>query len=196
VKRLIAILVGAGFICALGCGASPEPAIAENVVDIPKEEGLVPALLDPPFTAEQIRDEWVEGFQLQIRRWTADEEIVERWTVVRTDADGVDIESVVLEESGSVAAEAHVQTSSWVQLRDHASFPADRATREAVSRETPLGELQGWLYSVTDGKSGTVTEFFFAEALPGAPVFVHVLREGEIVEIFEQVKRHRPADGE
>jgi len=196
VKGLIAFLVGAGSICALGCGASPEPAIAENVVDQPKEAGLVPALLDRPFTAEQIRDEWVEGFQLRVRRWTADAEIVERWTVVRTDADGVDIESVVLDQSGSVAGETNVQTSSWVQLRDHASFPADRATREAVSRETPLGELQGWLYSVTDGKSGTVTEFFFAEALPGAPVFVHVLRDGEIVEIFEQVKRHRPTDGE
>lgn len=62
----------------------------------------------------------------------------------------------------------------------------------AFRSETPLGELEGWLYTVSDPTTGTVTEFFFADGLPGAPVFVHVLKDGEIVEIFEQIERVRP----
>ncbi len=196
VKRMILVLVCVGATFALGCGASPAPATAESVetaVEIPKEAGPVPSLLDRPFTAEQIRDEWIEGFQLRIRQWTPETEVLEVWTVVRVDADTVDIESKAEGADHGVTSESRVETSSWVQLRDHASFPADRATREMVSRETPLGELRGWLYTVTDPKSGVVTEFFFAEELPGAPVFVHVLREGEVVEIFEQIGRHRPS---
>jgi hypothetical protein len=45
---------------------------------------------------------------------------------------------------------------------------------------------------MSDPSGGAVTEFFFAEALPGAPVFVHVFSDGEVVEIFEQVERIRP----
>jgi hypothetical protein len=37
-----------------------------------------------------------------------------------------------------------------------------------------------------------VTEFFFADDLPGAPVTVHVLKDDAVVEIFEQVERSRP----
>lgn len=195
-KRLILILVCVGSTVALGCGASPEPATAESVetaAEIPREAGPIPSLLDRPFTAEQIRDEWIEGFQLRIRQWTPKAEVLEVWTVVRADADTVDIESKAEGADDGAAGEGLVQTSSWVQLRDHASFPADRATREMVSRETTLGELTGWLYTVTDPKSGVVTEFFFAEELPGAPVFVHVLKEGELVEIFEQIERSRPS---
>jgi len=192
VKRMTVVLVVVGSICALACGAGSEPELVQVTVPAPKEAGPVPTILDRPFTAEQIRDEWVEGFQLRIRQWTPEAEAIQVWTVVRADGDAVDIKSEVLDENGSVVDEATVQTSSWVQLRDHASFPVDRATREAVVRETPLGELKGWLYTVADPGGATVSEFFFAEKMPGAPVFVHVLRDGELVEIFEQVERSRP----
>lgn len=184
------VLVVVMFAVACGAGSEPEAVVAAE--DTPKEVDPLPALLDRPFTADQIRDEWIEGFQLRIRRWTPKAEIFELWTVIDANADGVDIESKAMDEAGASEGEARVQTSTWVQLRDHASFPVDRATRESVSRETPLGELQGWLYTVSDPSTGAVTELFFAETLPGAPVFVHVLSGGEIVEIFEQVERIRP----
>lgn len=200
VKRLVFLLVCAGFFCTFGCGATTDGVTAETVepaVDVPKEAGPVPSLLDHPFTAEQIRDEWIEGFRLRVRQWTPETEAVQVWTVVRADADTVDIESIEEGDEDGAEGEGRIQTSSWARLRDHASFPADRATREMVSRETPLGDLRGWLYTVTDPKGGLVTEFFFAEAMPGAPVFVHVLRDGEVVEIFEQIERSRPsADGD
>lgn len=190
--RMTVMMIVVGAMCAVACGAGSEPAAAVATEGIPKEVDPLPALLDRPFTADQIRDEWTEGFQLRIRRWTPKAEIFEVWTVIDADADGVDIESKAMDEAGAPVGEARVQTSTWVQLRDHASFPVDRATRESVSRETPLGELQGWLYTVSDPSTGAVTELFFAETLPGAPVFVHVLSGGEIVEIFEQVERIRP----
>lgn len=191
-KMTTALLV-AGIACAVACGSG---AVSEPQGDAggpaPEEVGSSPAILERPFTAEQIRDEWVEGFRVMIRRWTPQAEVFETWLVVDADADGVDIESTTTDAEGAVLSGPTVQHSSWVQLRDHASFPADRATRESVVRETPLGELQGWLYTVADPASGVQTEFFFADGLPGAPVFVHVLRGGEVAEIFEQVDRFRP----
>ena len=190
--KTTAFLVVVGSICMLACGADSGSEATQTAENAPEEAGPVSSLLDQPFTAKEIRDEWVEGFRLRVRRWTAEAELFEDWTVVSADTEGVDIESVTLDESGAVVGETLVQNSSWVQLRDHASFPADRAVREAVTRETALGELQGWLYTVNDPNGGTVTEFFFAETMPGAPIFVHVLRDGELVEIFEQVERSRP----
>lgn len=177
---------------ALACGPGSEPEAEVTAEGGAKDTDPLPAVLDPPFTADQIRDEWIEGFRLRVRRWTPTAELFEVWTVLRSDADGVDIESKAMDPSGALVGESRVQESTWVELRDHASFPADRAVRELVSRETPLGEFQGWLYTVSDPAGGAVTEFFFVETMPGAPVFVHVLSEGEVVEIFEQVERVRP----
>jgi len=192
VTRMMVSVVLLVVVFAVACGAGSEPDAVVAAEDTAKEVDPLPALLDRPFTADQIRDEWNEGFELRIRRWTPTAEIFEVWTVVSADADGVDIESKAVDATGAPIGEARVQTSTWAQLRDHASFPVDRATRDSVGRETPLGELQGWLYTVSDPSGGSVTEFFFAKTLPGAPVFVHVLSDGEVVEIFEQVERARP----
>jgi len=185
--KVMIVIVGA--LCVLACAAggdAPEEPIAESVPD-KVEQG--PEILERPFTAEQIRNEWVDGLQITIRKWTPEAEAFELWTVVQNDADGVEIESVNLDAGGVGVGETENHRSGWVELRDHASFPSDRATRERVVRETALGELDGWLYRVADTDASRSSEFFFAESLPGAPVFVHVLQDGEIVEIFEQVER-------
>jgi hypothetical protein len=194
VVKMNGVLFVAAVTLALACGASTRTEDAPEAEESPREVAPLPALLERPFTAEQIRDEWVQGFRLKVRRWTPEVEIFEEWRVLEADADGVAIASVTMDAAGAVMEEAPAQRSTWVQLRDHASFPADRATREAATRETPFGELGGWLYTINDAASGVVTEFFFAEAFPGAPVFVHVIREGEIVEIFEQVERQGLSD--
>jgi len=150
-----------------------------------------PTLLARPFTAEEIRNEWVEGFQLTIRRSGPDGDAVERWTVVAADSDGAEIEYATIGENGKVEGDPPVRRSEWVELRDHAAFPAEGATREWVSRATALGDHEGWLYRVPD-ESGTVSEFFFVPALPGAPVEMRVL-DGEVT-VFSliQLDRSRP----
>jgi len=190
--RMTVIMFVAAAMLTFACGAESAPEASVEAEGNQKEVDPLPALLDRPFTADQIRDEWIEGFEIRVRRWTPTAEVFEVWTVVGADSDGVEIESKTIDEDGTRVGEVSVQTSTWAQLRDHASFPVDRATRKSVSRETPLGELHGWLYTVSDPSGGAVTEFFFAEALPGAPVFVHVLSDGEVVEIFEQIERIRP----
>jgi hypothetical protein len=191
-KTSIRCIVTVAALFTAACGTGTEEAATEATESTPARTAPVATLLEYPFSAEEIRNEWVVGFTLKVRRWTADAEAFETWTVVDADADGVDIESALLDPSGEPVSESAVQRSTWVQLRDHASFPADRATREAVTRDTPLGELGGWLYSVGDPSGGVVTEFFFADDLPGAPVTVHVLKDDAVVEIFEQVERSRP----
>jgi hypothetical protein len=180
---IIAVLSG----CSDATEVGSEPPAAEPV----SVEGPAPAILPTPFTADQIRDEWIRGFELRIRRWTAEAEAFEHWKVIAADDEGVDIESVSLTADGTPTGDPRVQHSSWTQLRDHASFPADRSKREETTRTTPLGELEGWLYTVEDPGTGVVSEFFFAHGLAGAPVFVHVIHDGEIVEIFEQIERSR-----
>jgi hypothetical protein len=76
---------------------------------------------------------------------------------------------------------------TWEELRLHARFPAATASRERAERDTSLGTLAGWLYRV-QGEDG-VTEFFFADDLPGPPVIYGRQGEGLDGFIAEQVKR-------
>lgn len=179
-------------VVAVGCGGPDQPG--QTGAELPQP---TPIILDPPFTSEQIRDAWVEGLELKIRRQTDGMEVLERWRVIAADADGATIESVVIDAAGTAVSEPRAQTSSWDELRDHAAFPADRVRREAVNRETALGAFDGRLYTVTDPESGTVSEYFFADAFPGAPLVMRVVKDGEVVAQFEQIERGRfgEADG-
>ena len=134
----------------------------------------------------------VPGLRLLMRRNSPEEIRVERWTVVAADDEGADIEFATIAEDGSVVGEPSVVRSAWVELRDHASFPAAHSTREWVSRSTMLGEFEGWLYRVAEPNAATVQEYFFVPSLPGAPVQMRIL-EGETVVIeLDQTARLRP----
>jgi len=150
-----------------------------------------PAHLPRPFTAEQIRAEWVEGLTLVLRRVGPEGETRERWTVVSADDTGALIEFAPVDVKGEIAGAARSERSTWAQLRDHATFAASNATREEAMRETPLGTFEGWLYVVPDAEQGTVTEFFFANDLPGAPLVMRVSREGRTLMEMTQVSRSK-----
>jgi len=168
------------------------PAGADATPVVPPPAALGDEMLPTPFTAEQIRAEWVEGFRLTMRRWAPAGERLERWRVVAADAEGVEIENAVVDADGTVVGEPVTQRSSWTELRDHASFPAAGATRSRVTRSTALGELEGWLYTVPGPESGMTSEFFFADSLPGAPVQMAAWQAGEKVFEPEQLDRERP----
>ncbi len=148
-----------------------------------------PSLLRRPFTADEIRRAWVPGLILEFSRKTPEGETLERWTVMASDEGGAYIEYATLDDEGNVVDEPRLERSEWVELRDHASFKADRSRREAATRETALGELDGWLYTVDDPDTGMFSEFFFARSLPGAPVHVRVTRGGELVMELNQLAR-------
>jgi hypothetical protein len=182
------------FVFGLGCGpggddvpATGESQPEEPTADVPKVE-----MLPTPFTAEQIRDEWVVGFNLTMLRKKHGRDVYQRWSVVDADADSLKIEYVTVDADGEPIAVPVVQGATWVGLRDHAAFPAATATREEVTRETPLGTLDGWVYTVREKPPGTVTEYFFAKQYPGAPVHTLTTREGEFVMEMSQIERNYP----
>jgi len=190
----LAALVLALVSAAWGCGprgpASPEAGAAAS--GSPEVEPGDPTILRRPFTAEQIRDEWVEGLTLVLVRTTPEGRTQQRWTVVSADADGAEIEYAILDAAGSPTGEVKVERSAWVELRDHASFPVGHSRREPASRETPLGTLEGWVYTVEDPEDGSVNEMFFASSLPGAPVLMSMSRSGVVAARMEMVERRRP----
>ena len=175
---------------ALGCGGGASPVEQmEPIVDLDPDD---PTILMRPFSAEDIREEWVPGFRLLMRRTSPEGTRVERWTVISADDEGVEIEYATIAEDGSVEGDPSVVRSTWVELRDHASFPAAHSTREWVSRSAMLGEFEGWLYRVTEPGAATVQEFFFVPSLPGAPVQMRILEGETVVFELEQTARLRP----
>ena len=166
-------------------------ALAVSALLAAPPEPRAPQHLPRPFTAEQIRDEWVEGLTLVMRSVGPEGEARQRWTVVQADETGAVIEFAPIDSQGQAAGDARTERSTWTQLRDHATFSASSATREAVTRKTPLGTFEGWLYVVPDPEQGTVTEFFFANDLPGAPLEMRVSREGRTLMELTQVSRSK-----
>jgi len=188
------------FLMTLGCGRGEGPSGSTETGDLgaaattapaPDLEPGDPTLLRRPFTADEIRDEWVEGFRLVIRRATPAAIRVERWTVVSADNEGAEIEYATLDEDNNVS-ESAVRHATWVELRDHASFPAATATREWVTRSTALGIYDGWLYRVTGGDGTAIEEYFFVPSLPGAPLEMRILDGDTTVFTLEQIARMRP----
>jgi len=121
-----------------------------------------------PYTAEEIRDVWVEGFWLDTRVESAEGVVVNRIEVLEWSSEGA-----VLRETPNDAADDELEglasmAVTWEQLRSHAMFDKDSTTRKREIRATPLGTLEGWLFTRTD--SNGRAEFFFADGLPGPPV--------------------------
>lgn len=179
-----------------GCGG-PAPEIAEEPAAPPPSDldPDDPSILRRPFTAEQIRDEMVPGLRVLIRTTTPAGETVERWEVIETDAESVEIEYSDVPDHGAGKGEAGSQRSRWTELRDHATFPAARARRERATMDTALGTFDGWLYRVPSEDGARQDEFFFADAVPGAPVMMRTLEDGDEVYRMEQFARLRP-DGQ
>jgi hypothetical protein len=174
----------------LGCGNADQVEVkAPPAADLDPDD---PTILMRPFTAEEIRDEWVPGFRLLIRRGLPVATRTERWTVVSADDEGVEIEYATIADDGSVEGEPSINRSTWTELRDHAAFPAAYTTREWVSRSTTLGNFEGWFYRVAEPGDATVQEFFFVPSLPGAPVQMRIIEEDTTVFVFEQTARLRP----
>ncbi len=192
---LLIVVMGA---VLAGCGASSEdadtvPTDEANTIGTTLTDPDDPSILRRPFTADQIRDNWLPGQEIDIVRRTPEGETVHRWTLVSADEQYAEIRYEVLDEQGRVSGEPELERTAWSELRDHATFPAATATLEQTTRETALGTLEGWLYTVRDEEADTISTYFFAESLPGAPVYFSVRASeesgGELRMEMEQIAR-------
>ncbi|MCP3960507.1 MAG: hypothetical protein GY719_21895 [bacterium] len=175
-----------------GCDSAPAPEVADPAPAPAPEIATAPEILPLPFTAEQIRDEWVEGFSLVLQTETPKGQTRERWTVLSANEKGAEIEFVPIDAEGNAAGNPRTSRSSWEELRDHAAFPAAVSSREEIALDTALGQLDGWIYRTRSAEAGTESEFFFASSLPGAPVQMRVMKGGETVLEMAQLERHKP----
>lgn len=195
----------AGLLTLWGCDAGPAPEATAPAPPVETAEvAVAPEDLDPdnpqilrrPFTVEQIRDEWQPGLTILMQTQAPQGGALERWVVLTADESAAEIEFTQVDQDGKPAGDPRVARSTWIELRNHATFPAASASREETTLETALGELEGWLYRVRDDNAGTVTEYFFARSLPGAPVMMRVLNNGQPVMQLAQIERKPAGDGE
>ena len=133
-----------------------------------------------PFSADQIRDGFVPGRIVRSEVVVAGEAPkfhVRRHVRAEPDAgvyafwtEGPDGEQLEVPEEGA---------SNWLELQGHASMPIDATTVEPVTIDVPMGRYDGLLYTRVDGD--TVDRFWFALALPGAPVRMEERVGGDLV---------------
>lgn len=188
------LFVGLSVVFALACQPESQPEVsvtptASAGAAVTPGPTVTPIpMLQAPFTPDQIREEWVAGLHLRLRRMTPDGQGEERWRVVEADADGCSIEFATFDDGGELTSKV-VRRSSWRQLRDHSVWPRAIAKRERGSHESRFGALEGWWYEVFNDASETTTRLFFADDMPGAPVWLQQTRDGEPVMELEQIER-------
>jgi hypothetical protein len=133
-----------------------------------------------PFSAAEIRAGFVPGRVTRSRviEGRAAPVVRVRRNLV-ADADGGVYEFWTETDDGRRIGEPEQARSTWLELQGHASMPIQSTTIEPLVIDVPLGRFDGLLYTRVDGD--TVDRFWFAMALPGAPVRMEERVAGELV---------------
>jgi hypothetical protein len=102
---------------------------------------------------------------------------------VEVNAQGATLAARVVDEQGAEIEAATVQAVSWPDLRKHAEFPKAQVTITEQTIRVPAGAFDCKVYTVTQGTGpdATVSRYFFAKNLPGAPVLFHTDKGGQRV---------------
>ena len=133
-----------------------------------------------PFSAAEIRDAFQVGREVRSLTVRADGE---PYVLVRrsfsADAEAAVYEMWTESTDGVRLSEPEQGRSTWLELQGHASMPADATTIEPVEIDLPIGRYDGLLYTRVIGD--TVDTFWFALALPGAPVRMESRVAGQVV---------------
>jgi hypothetical protein len=173
------------------CAHAPTPYVQEGGPGAPPVPAPAPAdaIAPRPFTLEELRAGLPVGTRLRLRiRKAGEPEREERWEVTSADAEGCVIASQVYDAAGQLVSDEGSARSTWVELNEHATFPAARTVKEASTVEVPAGRFDTWLYTVvgTPGEGGAdfVKRYHFARNLPGPPVsFTIVDGKGTVLEM-------------
>lgn len=133
-----------------------------------------------PFSAAEIHEGCPPGRQLRLRVKPEEGPPHERTIAfVDSDDDGAVQEVRRFDLSGRQLDEPERRRSSWVELQQHASFPADLTSIHATALDLAFGRFECMLYVVKaeDGED----RFWFARDLPGMPVRHESHRHGSVV---------------
>ncbi len=167
--------------------SNPGPILASIAVLLGAP--LAAETLPTPYRAEQIRDAFQEGLEIVTKTWTPHGQSLSVMRVKAADDEEMTFSNRLLDEAWRPVGHPTEGTSSWIELRDHASFPAATARRERRTLFTALGRLEGWLYRV-ESAEGDSTSLFFADDHPGPPVLYESREGDQVVSRAEQLRRH------
>ncbi len=168
------------------CAANPPPAdpASKPAADAPKAAPVAaapaPEMAPAPFTSVQIRDASPTGRRVVFKVEESDKPAVRRVIeFVKSDAAGTDTHSSTIDSSGKVL-DSSDNHSTWDELRSHGEFPKGRVEIYHRTVSIPLGTLECTVYKVTgEGADPEVTTFYFADSLPGPPVFYYTEKGGK-----------------
>ena len=142
---------------------------------------LAPGTAPTPFTADEIQAACTVGKTIRRRVDAMGEApylLVSRY--VERDEAGATLERSRLTLDGAPLGEPMVARVEWLDLQEHASFPADATTIEPERIATAIGALDCLRYTVRDGATEEI--FWFATDLPGMPVQQATRTDGQVVE--------------
>jgi hypothetical protein len=157
----------------------------------PDAHVLEPGHAPTPFTADEIRAGCPAGRTIRLRVDAPGEPPflrVNRFT--ECDEAGAVFERSRQSLDGSPVGEPEAQRVTWLQLQQHASFPAEVTTIAAERIATAIGERDCLRYTVRDGPTEEL--FWFAMDLPGMPVQVHTRIDDEVVATVSVVDNTMP----
>jgi hypothetical protein len=133
-----------------------------------------------PFTAAEIRRGCPAGRCMRLRVAADGAEPYERTIrFTEADEDGAVQEFQRRTADDAPDGEAVVHRSTWLELQEHASFPAELATIEPAELVLPFGRFDCQLYTVRTDVG--LDRFWFARDLPGMPARYESLRDDRVV---------------
>jgi len=141
---------------------------------------LGPGLLPTPFTADEIRTRCPNGRVIRMRIEREGELV--GWRTNRFaggDGEGATLESRRFDAGGNPIGELEADRVTWAEIQAHASFEAERTTREPETIETPMGLLDCLHYRRAED-DGSTSDFWFARAMPGMPIRYRNVLDGRI----------------
>lgn len=155
---------------------APEaPAAAPAAAAAPKVE-MAPA----PYTPAQIRDASATGRRIVFKVEEPGKPDVKRVIeFTKSDATGAEVHSSTIDSSGRVLDSSN-DHATWEELQSHGMFPKDKVDVKHRTISVPIGTLECQVYKVT-GEGDEVTTFYFADTLPGPPVFYFTEKGGKRV---------------
>lgn len=179
------LLLASVFISSVSCSGGPEQKPDERVVATIEgktaSEAIDTEMLDPPFSAQEIRAAQWAGKKTVYRIEESGEPPVLRLTNwVEVTDDWASFQAVELNLDQKPVGEPMTAKATWEELAEHAQFPADRTTVSEASVTVPAGSFDAWLYEVraVEDDSETMTRAWFAKARPGPPVRLEQSVEG------------------
>jgi hypothetical protein len=158
----------------------------------PEAHRLRPDHLPTPFSAEQIRDGCPAGRTIRIQEDAPGQPPAFRSIrFLEADERGGEQEVQATDAEGNPTSEPSRRRSTWLELQQHASQPADATTVEEVSLDLPFGRFDCWLYAVRRPEGEL--RFWFAKDLAGMPVQVDEWTDGSLTGRSVMIANEMPA---